>query len=133
MICFVLKVIISPPLLQTLRALQLQPAVLSSAAAGSSPPSRLQLLVAQTQPAQDIQLLHQRRPTHHGLAPDVVLGGDDEEWTEDDEGEAEAILDQEKVEVALLGVGEEEVDVIVGDVEEDKAGEEGGGPAGGRG
>ena len=37
------------------------------------------------------------------------------------------------MEVALLGVGEEKVDVIVGDVEEDKAGEEGGGPAGGRG
>ena len=80
MICFVLKVMISPPLLQTLRALQLQPAVLSSAAAGSSPPSRLQQLVAQTQPAQELQLLHQRRPTHRGLAPDVVLGGDDKKW-----------------------------------------------------
>ena len=51
--------------------------------------------------------------------PDVILSGDDEEGAEDDEGEAEAILDQEEVEVIVLGVGEEEADVIVGNVEED--------------
>ena len=57
------------------------------------------------------------------------MSGDDEEGAEDDEGEAEAILDQEEVEVIFLGVGEKEVDVIVGNVEKDKTGKEKGGPA----
>ena len=64
---------------------------------------------------------------------DVVLRGDDEKRAEDDEGEARPVLDQEEVEVAVLGVGQEEVDVVVGDVEEDEAGEQEGGAAGGGG
>ena len=56
------------------------------------------------------------------------MSGDDEEGAEDDEGEAEAILDQEEMEVIFLGVREEKVDVIVGNVEKDKTGKKKGGP-----
>ena len=57
------------------------------------------------------------------------MSGDDEEGAEDDEGEAEAILDQEEMEVIFLGVREEKVDVIVGNVEKDETEKKKGGPA----
>ena len=62
--------------------------------------------------------------------PDVILSGNDKERAEYDEGEAQAVLDQEEVEVIVLGVGEEEADVIVGNVKENKTGQKKGGAAG---
>ena len=62
--------------------------------------------------------------------PDVILSGNDKEGAEYDEGEAHAVLDQEEVEVIVLGVGEEEADVIIGNVEENETGQKNGGPAG---
>ena len=74
--------------------------------------------------------------THHGslkslLDPDsdVILSGYDEKGAEDDKGKAEAILDQEEMEIIVLRVCEKEVDVIVGNVEKDETGKEKGGPA----
>ena len=58
------------------------------------------------------------------------MSGNDKERAEYDEGEAQAVLDQEKVEVIVLGVGEEEADVIVGNVKENKTGQKKGGAAG---
>ena len=55
--------------------------------------------------------------------PDVILSGDDEQGAEYDEGEAQAVLDQEEVEVIVLGVGEEETDVIVRNVEANETGQ----------
>ena len=74
--------------------------------------------------------------THHGSLkslldpdPDVILSGYDEKGAEDDKGKAEAILDQEEMEIIVLRVCEKEVDVIVGNVEKDETGKEKGGPA----
>ena len=58
------------------------------------------------------------------------MSGDDEQGAEYDEGEAQAVLDQEEVKVIVLGVGEEEADVIVRNVEENETGQKNGGPAG---
>ena len=55
--------------------------------------------------------------------PDVILSGDDEQGAEYDEGEAQAVLDQEEVKVIVLGVGEEEADVIVRNVEANETGQ----------
>ena len=51
------------------------------------------------------------------------MSGDDEQGAEYDEGEAQAVLDQEEVEVIVLGVGEEEADVIVRNVEANETGQ----------
>ena len=74
--------------------------------------------------------------THHGSLkslldpdPNVILSGYDEKGAEDDKREAEAILDQEEMEIIVLRVCEKEVDVIVGNVEKDETGKEKGGPA----
>ena len=55
--------------------------------------------------------------------PDVILSGDDEQGAEYDEGEAQAVLDQEEVELIVLGVGEDEADVIVRNVEANETGQ----------
>ena len=52
----------------------------------------------------------------------VLLCCHDEEGTEDDEGEAEAIFDEDVVKLILVCVSKDQVDVIVGDVDEDKSG-----------
>ena len=57
------------------------------------------------------------------------MSGYDEKGAEDDKGKAEAILDQEEMEIIVLRVCEKEVDVIVGNVEKDETGKEKGGPA----
>ena len=51
------------------------------------------------------------------------MSGDDEQGAEYDEGEAQAILDQEEVEVIVLGVSEDEADVIVRNVEANETGQ----------
>ena len=58
--------------------------------------------------------------------PDILLGDDDEEGADDDEGEPQSILDEDVVEVIVLSVCQEEVDVVVGDMEEDESWEKGG-------
>ena len=50
------------------------------------------------------------------------MSGDDEQGAEYDEGEAQAVLDQEEVEVIVLGVSEDEADVIVRNVEANETG-----------
>ena len=50
------------------------------------------------------------------------MSGDDEQGAEYDEGEAQAVLDQEEVELIVLGVGEDEADVIVRNVEANETG-----------
>ena len=57
---------------------------------------------------------------------DILLSDDDEEGADDDEGEAQSILDEDVVEVIVLSVCQEEVDVIVGDMEEDESWEKDG-------
>ena len=51
---------------------------------------------------------------------DVLLSEDDEDGADDDEGESQSILDEDVVEVIVLSVCQEEVDVIVGDMEDDE-------------
>ena len=58
------------------------------------------------------------------------MSGDDEQGAEYDEGEAQAVLDQEEVEVIVLEVGEEEANVIVRNVEENETGHKKGRPKG---
>ena len=58
------------------------------------------------------------------------MSGNDKEGAEYDEGEAQAVLDQEEVEVIVLEVGEEEANVIVRNVEENETGHKKGRPKG---
>ena len=51
-----------------------------------------------------------------------LLRCNDEDWTEYDEREAESVLDKDVVKLVLLGVSKHQVDVIVGEVEEDQTG-----------
>ena len=51
---------------------------------------------------------------------DVLLRYNDEDGADDDEGESQSILDEDVVEVIVLSVCQEEVDVIVGDMEDDE-------------
>ena len=51
-------------------------------------------------------------------------GCDDQKRAEDNEGESEAILDQDVVKFILLGVSQDQVDVVVGEVDEDEPWEE---------
>ena len=51
---------------------------------------------------------------------DVLLRYNDEDRADDDKGESQSILDEDVVEVILLSVCQEEVDVIVGDMEDDE-------------
>ena len=50
----------------------------------------------------------------------LFLGRDDEKWTEDDERESEAIFDKDVVKFIRVGVSKDQVDVIVGEVDEDE-------------
>ena len=50
-----------------------------------------------------------------------LLRCNDENWTEDDEREAEAVLDKDVMELILVGVSQHQVDVIVGEVDQDEA------------
>ena len=52
-----------------------------------------------------------------------LLGCNDEDWTEYDEREAEAVLDKDVMELILVGVSQHQVDVIVGEVDQDQAGQ----------
>ena len=52
----------------------------------------------------------------------LLLRCNDEKWAEDDEREAESVLDKDVVKLVLLGVSKHQVDVIVGEVEEDQTG-----------
>ena len=52
----------------------------------------------------------------------LALRCNDEKWAEDDEREAESVLDKDVVKLVLLGVSKHQVDVIVGEVEEDQTG-----------
>ena len=52
----------------------------------------------------------------------MLLRCNDEKWAEDDEREAESVLDKDVVKLVLLGVSKHQVDVIVGEVEEDQTG-----------
>ena len=54
----------------------------------------------------------------------ILLSCNDEKWTEDDEREAEAILDKDVMKLVLVSVSEHQVDVIVGEVDQDEAREE---------
>ena len=49
-----------------------------------------------------------------------LLSCNDEKWTEDDEREAEAVLDEDVVELVLVSVSEHQVDVIVGEMDQDE-------------
>ena len=49
-----------------------------------------------------------------------LLRCNDEDWTEYDEREAESVLDKDVVKLVLLGVSKHQVDVIVGEVDEDE-------------
>ena len=53
-----------------------------------------------------------------------LFGCNDEKGAENDERESEAILDKDIMELILLGVSQDQVDVIVGDVDDDETGEE---------
>ena len=50
----------------------------------------------------------------------ILLSCNDEKWTEDDEREAEAVLDEDVVELVLVSVSEHQVDVIVGEMDQDE-------------
>ena len=54
----------------------------------------------------------------------ILLSCNDEKWTEDNEREAEAVPDEDVVELVLVSVSEHQVDVIVGEVDQDEAREE---------
>ena len=53
----------------------------------------------------------------------ILLCCNDENRTEDDEGEAETVLDKDVMELILVGVSQHQVDVIVGEVDQDQAGQ----------
>ena len=53
----------------------------------------------------------------------LLLGCNDEDWTEYDEREAEAVLDKDVMELVLVSVSQHQVDVIVGEVDQDQAGQ----------
>ena len=50
-----------------------------------------------------------------------LLCCNDENWTEDDEREAEAVLDKDVMKLVLVGVSQHQVDVVVGEVDQDEA------------
>ena len=50
----------------------------------------------------------------------ILLSCNDEKWTEDNEREAEAVLDEDVVELVLVSVSEHQVDVIVGEMDQDE-------------
>ena len=50
----------------------------------------------------------------------ILLSCNDEKWTEDNEREAEAVLDKDVVELVLVSVSEHQVDVIVGEMDQDE-------------
>ena len=52
-----------------------------------------------------------------------LLRCNDENWTEYDEREAEAVLDKDVMELILVGVSQHQVGVIVGEVDQDQTGE----------
>ena len=53
-----------------------------------------------------------------------LLRCNDEDWTEYDEREAEPVLDKDVMELVLVGVSQHQVDVIVGEVDQDQAGQQ---------
>ena len=53
-----------------------------------------------------------------------LLGCNDQKGTENDEREPEAILDKDIMKLVLVGVGQDQVDVVVWDVDGDQSGEE---------
>ena len=52
-----------------------------------------------------------------------LLRCNDENWTEYDEREAESVLDKDVMELILVGVSQHQVDVIVGEVDQDQTGQ----------
>lgn len=55
---------------------------------------------------------------------DFLLRCNDEDWTEYDEREAEPVLDKDVMELVLVSVSQHQVDVIVGEVDQDQAGQQ---------
>ena len=53
-----------------------------------------------------------------------LLGCNDQKGTENDEREPEAVLDKDIMKLVLVGVGQDQVDVVVWDVDGDQSGEE---------